>query len=72
MKFSVPGMDCGHCTAAIKKGIAEVDPNATVQTDLETHTVTVTSTVPPFRSRRGSSPPATTRRSPDETTYRAP
>ena len=43
MKFSVPGMDCGHCTAAIKKGIAEVDPTATVQTDLETHTVTVTS-----------------------------
>ena len=43
MKFNVPGMNCGHCTAAITKGIAVVDPNATVQTDLATHTVTVAS-----------------------------
>ncbi len=43
MKFNVPGMNCGHCTAAITKGIAVVDPEAKVQTDVEAHTVTVTS-----------------------------
>ena len=44
MKFHVPDMSCGHCTAAITKEIKASDPNAAVETDLTTHTVAVTST----------------------------
>ena len=43
MKFHVPAMNCGHCIAAIANGISSLDPDATVQTDLQTRTVTVTS-----------------------------
>ena len=41
MKFHVPDMSCGHCTGAIEKGITAKDPNAEIETDLETHMVTV-------------------------------
>ena len=43
MRFHVPDMSCGHCTAAIAKEIAAADPAATVETELEGRTVTVTS-----------------------------
>lgn len=43
MKFHVPDMSCGHCTAAITKGVKAIDPAAEVLTDLDTRTVTVTS-----------------------------
>lgn len=43
MKFHVPDMSCGHCTAAITKGVKTIDPAAEVLTDLDTRTVTVTS-----------------------------
>ena len=46
MKYSVPDMSCGHCTAAIKKAIEAVDPAADVQTDLESRTVTIASSKP--------------------------
>jgi copper chaperone len=36
-------MSCGHCTAAITKEIAALDPAAVVTTDLEKKTVTVVS-----------------------------
>ena len=39
MKFSVPDMSCGHCTAAISKSIAASDPVAQVVTDLGARTV---------------------------------
>jgi copper chaperone len=42
MKFHVPDMSCGHCTSAITKSIAAIDPAAQVAADLGTHTVTVT------------------------------
>jgi copper chaperone len=42
MKFHVPAMSCGHCTATITKGIASLDPQASVKTDLGTRTVDVT------------------------------
>mgnify|MGYP001822163704 CR=1 FL=1 len=42
MKFHVPEMSCGHCTAAISKEIAVLDPAAEVSTDLDAHTVEVT------------------------------
>ena len=45
MKFHVPDMSCGHCTAAITKGIAASDPAAQVTTDLTTRMVTIDSTL---------------------------
>lgn len=41
--FSVPGMSCGHCTAAIEKAIKAIDPTATVSCELPTRTVSVAS-----------------------------
>lgn len=41
MKFHVPDMSCGHCTAAISAGLHAADPKAIVTTDLETRCVTV-------------------------------
>lgn len=41
MKFHVPDMSCGHCTAAITKQINGLDPKANVTADLETRTVEV-------------------------------
>ena len=41
VKFHVPEMSCGHCTAAITKQIASLDPAAKVTTDLEEKTVSV-------------------------------
>ena len=43
MKFYVPDMSCGHCTAAIEKALKAIDPNATVDTDLTSKTVTIIS-----------------------------
>ncbi|MBF9019781.1 heavy-metal-associated domain-containing protein [Rhodobacterales bacterium HKCCA1288] len=43
MKFHVPDMSCGHCTAAIDKALKSIDPNARVDTDLTSKTVTVAS-----------------------------
>jgi copper chaperone len=45
-RFTVPEMTCGHCTAAIEKAVAALDPAARVACDLETHGVTVTSDLP--------------------------
>jgi copper chaperone len=41
--FTVKGMSCGHCTQAITKAIAGLDPQAKVDTDIPKQTVTVTS-----------------------------
>lgn len=41
MKFNVPDMSCAHCSGAIEKGIAAIDPGAAVITDLAARTVTV-------------------------------
>lgn len=45
MKFTVPDMSCGHCTAAIEKAIRAADPSATVQTNLGSHSIEVGSTL---------------------------
>ena len=44
-KFTVPGMSCGHCTAAIEKGIKGADQAAEVSCDLSDHSVTVQSSL---------------------------
>ena len=46
MKFSVPGMNCGHCTAAIEKGIKAKDPSAVVDTDIGQRLVTIQTGLP--------------------------
>ena len=46
MRFSVPEMSCGHCTASIEKSIKAIDPAAAVSTDLEEHSVSVDSKLP--------------------------
>ena len=43
MKFSVPDMSCGHCTASIENAIKQADPAATVACDLPARSVEVTS-----------------------------
>ncbi len=45
-KLNVPDISCGHCKAAIEKTIAALDPNATVDVDLENRTVTFESSTP--------------------------
>ncbi|GFE67193.1 MAG: heavy-metal-associated domain-containing protein [Thalassovita sp.] len=41
MKFHVPDMSCGHCTAAITREILALDPAAQVTPDLTAQTVAV-------------------------------
>jgi copper chaperone len=45
MKFSVPDMSCGHCTATIEKSIKAFDQAATVACDTDNRLVEVTSTL---------------------------
>lgn len=45
MKYSVPDMSCGHCTAAIEKSVKSADPAATVSCDLSSRTVEITSSL---------------------------
>jgi copper chaperone CopZ len=40
--FLVPSISCGHCTATIKRELAEVDGVVTVEGDLNSKQVTVT------------------------------
>ena len=42
--FSVPGMTCGHCEAAIKQEVGAVAGVADVDVNLETKDVVVTGT----------------------------
>jgi copper chaperone len=43
LTFSVPGMTCGHCEAAVKAEVGKVAGVAAVDVDLGTKVVTVTS-----------------------------
>lgn len=47
MEFEVPGMTCGHCTAAIKRSVQAVDPVATVDCDLGKRRVKIDSALTP-------------------------
>jgi copper chaperone len=42
--YSVPGISCGHCQAAIEGELAKVDAVDAVAVDLAAKTVTVTGT----------------------------
>ena len=41
--LNVPGMNCGHCRAAVEQAIASVDSAATPQVDLGNKTVSLES-----------------------------
>jgi copper chaperone len=41
LQFHVSAMSCGHCVRAITEAVQQIDPQAGVQADLSTHTVTV-------------------------------
>ncbi|WP_340110564.1 heavy-metal-associated domain-containing protein [Pikeienuella sp. HZG-20] len=43
IRFCVPEMVCGHCTAAIEKAIKSIDPTAKVACDLASSSVQVES-----------------------------
>lgn len=43
MKLHVPDMSCGHCTAAIDKALEAIDPDAKVDTDLTSKTISIVS-----------------------------
>lgn len=43
--FAVPDMSYGHCTSAIEKAINAVDAKATIQFDMDTRRIEVTSAV---------------------------
>lgn len=46
MKFKVPDMSCGHCTAAIEKAIHEADSRASVTCSLDSKLVEIDSGLP--------------------------
>ncbi len=41
--LQVTGMSCNHCVEAVKKAVGAIDSNATVDIDLETGQVDITS-----------------------------
>lgn len=45
LQFEVKDMNCNHCVASITKAVTAIDPDATVQADLDAHRVTVTGAV---------------------------
>ena len=45
IRFSVPNMSCGHCSASIQKAITAADPAATGSCDLTARIVDVDSSL---------------------------
>ena len=45
IRFTVPEMSCGHCTAAIETAIKAIDGDARVECNLDDHSVSVASTL---------------------------
>ncbi len=41
MLFNIPDMTCGHCKAAVEAAVQSVDPQASVQVDLDARTARV-------------------------------
>ena len=42
-EFEIKNMSCGHCVGAITKTVKQLDPGATVETDLANKTVKIES-----------------------------
>lgn len=44
--FNVQGMTCAHCVRAVTQAVVDQDPNAVVEVDLASSTVSVRSQLP--------------------------
>ncbi|HEU4622890.1 MAG TPA: heavy-metal-associated domain-containing protein [Burkholderiaceae bacterium] len=44
-EFVVPAMNCGHCVGVITQAVKMLDPKATIDADVESHTVRIDSPV---------------------------
>lgn len=42
-RFHVADMTCGHCVQKVSQAVKGVDPDASLQTDLPSHSVTIKS-----------------------------
>ena len=51
MRFSVPGMTCGHCARSVTNAIQGIDPAAQVTVDLAAKSVVVLSNAAPEELR---------------------
>jgi copper ion binding protein len=49
--WTVTGMTCGHCVAAVTEEVSAIEGVESVEVDLETGMVTVTSTADPTREQ---------------------
>ncbi|MCG2584193.1 heavy-metal-associated domain-containing protein [Massilia sp. TS11] len=47
LNLTIPDMSCGHCVRTITGAIQALDPQATVNCDLASHTVQVESSADP-------------------------
>ncbi len=47
MELVVKGMTCGHCEAAVRRAVTEIDADAVVQIDRAAESVIVESTASP-------------------------
>jgi len=63
MRFSVPGMSCGHCKQAVSQELLAIDGVDSVEVDLDTKIVvvrganlTARACAPPLRMRATNSP----------------
>ena len=52
MQYSVKGMTCGHCEAAVTRAIHSIDPAAKVSTDRSANRVSVESGADPAALQR--------------------
>ena len=41
MRFHIENMTCGGCVRGVTKALTRLDPDATLQAELEAHTITV-------------------------------
>ena len=44
MRFQVPDMSCSACVRHINAAVTSLDPQAKVEVDLDTHSVSITTT----------------------------
>lgn len=47
IELTLPDMTCGHCVRTVTQTVQRLDPQATVQTDLPTHTAKIETTASP-------------------------
>lgn len=45
IELTLPDMTCGHCVRTVTQTVQQLDPSATVRTDLATHTARIDTTV---------------------------